>query len=119
MAGLTLYEVSVPTFSKGLTTLLAVLAKAEEYAKEKGIKADDFVTASLSEDMKPLSFQVQVVSNTVKKSIWRLTGDETESWDDNETTMAQLKTRVQKTLDLLKTVDAKKIDGKEDNPVEL
>ena len=51
--------------------------------------------------------------------MWRLTGDEGESWDDNETSMAQLKARVQKTLDLLKTVDASKVNGKEDTAVEL
>ena len=62
---------------------------------------------------------MQVASNTVKKSVWRLTGEEIESWDDNETTMEQLKARVQKTLDLLKTVEAAKIDGKEENNVEL
>jgi uncharacterized protein len=51
--------------------------------------------------------------------VWRLTGEEIESWEDNEATMEQLKARVQKTLDLLKSVDAKKIDGKEESMVEL
>jgi len=69
--------------------------------------------------MRPLSFQVQVASNTVKKSIWRLTGEEVESWEDDETTLEQLKARVQKTLDLLGKTDPKSVDGREDRLVEL
>ncbi len=115
---ITLYDASIPTFRKGLNTLLHILEKAEEHAKQTGIKADDYVTAALCEDMKPLSFQVQVVSNTVKKSIWRVTGDEIESWEDNESTMAQLTARVKKTLDLLKNVSAEKLIA-EDTAVEL
>ncbi len=119
MSGLTFYEVSIPTFTKGLHTLQAILAKAEAYAKSKGLDADEYAEAALCEGMKPLNFQVQVVSNTVKKAVWRLTGDEIESWDDDEDTMAQLNARIQKTLDLLKTVDPKQLDGKEDDNVEL
>jgi len=119
MPGLALYDVSVGTFTKALNVLLNILNKAEAYAQEKGVDVDSYAATALCEDMKPLSFQIQVASNTVKKSLWRLTGDEGESWDDNETTIEQLKARVQKTLDLTKTVDADKINGKEDNNVEL
>ncbi|OAA65366.1 hypothetical protein SPI_02153 [Niveomyces insectorum RCEF 264] len=119
MPAVTLYEVSITTFTRGLKSLAAILDKCEAYAKEKGIDADSYVAASLAEDMKPLSFQIQVASNVVKKSVWRLTGNETESWADDETTIAQLKARVQKTLDLLKTVDAKTLEGKDDTIVEL
>ncbi len=119
MPGLTLYEVSIPTFTKGLEALTHILDKAEEYAKEKGVGVDSYVAAALCPDMKPLSFQVQVASNTVKKSVWRLTGVETESWDDNESTMAELKARIDRTLKLLKEVEPKTLEGKEDNPVEL
>ncbi len=116
---LTLSEVSLPVFTKGLNTLTHILTKAEEFAKEKGENADAYVTASLAPDMKPLSFQIQVCSNTIKKSIWRLTGEEAESWNDDESTIEQLKARIQKTLDLLNKADPKSVDGKEDEVVEL
>jgi len=67
MSGLSLYEVSAGTFTKGLTALLNILNKAEAYAKEKGVDAESYVATALCEDMKPLSFQVQVGS-----SYWKL-----------------------------------------------
>jgi len=119
MAPLSFYDISIPTFRNGLETLAQILSKAEQHAKEKGLNVDDYVNASLADDMKGLSFQVQTVSNTAKKSVWRLTGDETAPWADDETTFEQLKARVQKTLDLVKSVDRAKIDGKEDEKVGL
>lgn len=119
MAGLTFYDISIPLFTKSLKSLENILAKAEEHAAANGVSADSYVSEKLTENMFPLSFQVQVVSNTIKKSIWRLTGVENEAWEDNETTMGQLKTRVQKTLDLVATVDAKAVNGRENVVVEL
>ena len=119
MPAITLYEVSIGTFIKGLKTLTAVLEKAATHAKDKGEDPDAYVTAALCEDMRPLSFQVQVVSNTIKKSVWRLTGNEVESWADDETTLAQLITRTQRTLELLQGISEASITGKDDNMVEL
>ena len=67
---ISLYEVSVTTYTKGLTTLLNILNKAESYAKEKGVDADSYVATSLCEDMKPLSFQVQVCSGCIRTLGW-------------------------------------------------
>jgi hypothetical protein len=120
MPGLTLYEASVPVFIKGLKTLDAILTKAEAHTAEAGVaNADAFAGEKLIEGMFPLSFQVQVASNTVKKFVWRVTGVEGEVWEDNETTMAELHARVKKTLDLLATVEAAEVNGKEDKIVEL
>ncbi|KLU85563.1 hypothetical protein MAPG_04586 [Magnaporthiopsis poae ATCC 64411] len=119
MPGITLYESSGAVFEKGLKALDAILSKAEAHAAEQGINADTYPAEKLIEGMLPLSFQVQVVSNTTKKWIQRITGAELNEWEDNETTMAQLHARVKKTLDLLATVDAAAVNGKEDNIVEL
>ncbi len=119
MGAVTLYEVSIATFAKGLNTLIAILQKAQECAKENGKDADVYASAALCEDMKPLVFQILVASNTVKKSIWRLTGVEIESWPDDETTMDQLVTRVQRTLDLVESVTEESIAGRDDVVVEL
>jgi uncharacterized protein len=119
MAPVTLYEVSITTFAKGLQTLKHILEKAAEHATAQGLGADAYVNASLCEDMRGLAFQVQVVSNTAKKSVWRLTGNDVESWTDDETTMAQLIARTQRTLDLVQAVEESAIAGKDDTMVEL
>ncbi|CAK7275060.1 hypothetical protein SEPCBS57363_006484 [Sporothrix epigloea] len=119
MPAVTLYEVSITTFDKGLTTLKHILEKAKEYATTQGTDPNTYVNASLCDDMKGLAFQVQVASNTVKKSVWRLTGTDVESWADDETTLEQLIERTQRTIDLVQTVDEALITGKDDNIVEL
>ncbi|CAK7214184.1 hypothetical protein SEUCBS140593_002097 [Sporothrix eucalyptigena] len=119
MPAVSLYEVSITTFAKGLTTLKHILEKAGEHATAQGLDPNAYVNAALCEDMRPLSFQVQVASNTVKKSVWRLTGTDVESWADDETTLAQLVARTQRTLDLVQAVDEASIAGKDDTIVEL
>jgi len=121
MPGITLYEASIPLFLKGMETLGSILDKAAAHAKEKGLDADaDYPGARLVEDMLPLSFQIQIASNTAKKTVARLTGEDTVGpWEDNEKTMAELKARVDKTIDLLKSVKPDSVDGKEDAIVEL
>ena len=119
MSALSLYYLSIPTFTSGIKTLQAVLKKAEEHAASKSVAADSYVTSALHPDMKPLSFQIQVVSNTAKKAVWRLTGEDIESWADDESTMAQLQARLQRTLDLLATVKPEQVNGKENTLVEL
>lgn len=119
MSALSLYYVSIPTFTSGLKALQGILKKAEGHAAERGVSPDSYASLAMCEDMKPLSFQIQTASNTAKKAVWRLTGEEIESWDDNETTMRQLQDRLQKTLDLLATVKPEQVNGKEDSLVEL
>lgn len=101
MPAISLYEVSITTFQKALKALGDIIDKSENYAKERGEDPEAFVTASLIADMKPLSFQVQVVSNTIVKSVWRLTGENGGIWPDEEKTIAELKARIQKTADFL------------------
>ncbi|KAL1966015.1 hypothetical protein VTN77DRAFT_4955 [Rasamsonia byssochlamydoides] len=112
-----LYTYSVPTFIGGLNTLSHILKKAEEYAKEKGIPLAEFVDARLYEDMKPLSFQVQTVSNTAKNSLVRVAGTEPVPMEDNETTFEELQTRITRTIEVLKAADASLFAGKEDADV--
>ena len=56
---LSLYDVTVPTFTQTLGALAGVLEKAEAHCGEKGMRPDDWAGARLFSDMLPLSFQVQ------------------------------------------------------------
>lgn len=114
MSSIQIYDVSVGLMIKGLTTLRHILQKATESPD-----AASFPDAKLFDDMRPLSFQIQVASNTAKKTVSRFTGVEGEVWEDNETTMPELIARVDKTLELLKGVDPKSLEGKESANVEL
>ncbi|MGQ0534037.1 MAG: DUF1993 domain-containing protein [Caulobacteraceae bacterium] len=63
---LSLYDVTVPTFTQILGAMSSVLDKGEAHAVEKGMRPDEWAGARLFSDMAPLSFQVkQAVHHSV------------------------------------------------------
>lgn len=117
---MSLYETVVPLFQSGLQTYDHILAQAEAYAKEKGVDVDaTFFNARLVEDQLPLSFQVQNTTSLVQINVGRLIGEDITPFDKDEKTVADLRKRVQKTLEFLKGVDASKAAGKEESSVDL
>lgn len=117
---MSLYDTIVPLFQSGLQTYDHILAQAEVYAKEKGVDVDaTFFDARLVEDQLPLSFQVQNTTSLVQINVGRLIGEDITPFDKDEKTVADLRKRVQKTLEFLKGVDAAKAAGKEESSVDL
>ncbi|KAH8886194.1 hypothetical protein GQ53DRAFT_750765 [Thozetella sp. PMI_491] len=114
MAPITMYDASVAIYISGMKTLLHILQTA---SKEAG--AESLPDARLYEDMRTLTFQVQAASNTSKKSLTRLTGKDYGSWEDKETTMPDLIARVEKTLNMLESVDPKEIEGADEKLIAL
>ena len=114
-----MYAVSVGTFSRMLTNLLAMLEKAEAYASERKFKPDVLVNQRLAPDMLPLSFQIQNATDHIKGAAARLAGRDVPSWPDDEKSFADLKVRVQKTIDYLATFTPADIDGTENKEIVL
>ncbi|OBT72339.1 hypothetical protein VF21_09450 [Pseudogymnoascus sp. 05NY08] len=107
-----LYDQSIPVLIKFLNNLSAILDKSVAYADEKGISHEELLTTRLRDDMRPLPFQVQSVSNASKFLCVRVFGMENIVLEDNETTFPELRTRIAKTIEILQSVDATKIDVK-------
>ncbi|KAK4188594.1 hypothetical protein QBC35DRAFT_495881 [Podospora australis] len=115
-----LSSVVINYFSKGLSTLQHILQKAEEHAASQGKDATaEFIDAKLIDDMKPLTFQVQNSTSTVRKTLYRLQGQEDQPWEDNEKTFADLYARVEKARKLIQDADQGKIDELADSEVDL
>jgi hypothetical protein len=104
-------KASIPVFEIGLNALLAVLDKAAAFAAAKKIEPSVLLQTRLAPDMFPLVRQVQIVSDQAKNGSSRLAGVEAPRFEDNETTIDQLKDRVTRTLAYVKTLDTKQIDG--------
>jgi len=98
---LSLYEVTVPTFLHTLHNLKGILEKAVAHAEARKFDANVFMTMRLYPDMFPLSRQVQIAGDVAKGAAARLSGTEPPKFEDNETTLAELVTRVTKTIDYL------------------
>lgn len=116
---LTMYQASIPVFVRMLGNLSAILDKAAAHAETKKIDPAIFVTARLTPDMFPLSRQVQIATDMVKGCAARLAGIDVPSYEDNETTFADLQERITKTVAFLQSVSALQIDGSEDRKITL
>jgi hypothetical protein len=116
---LSLYQASIPVFIRGLNNFAAILKKGEEYAVAKKIDPSVLVNARLAPDMFPLSRQVQIATDVVKGGGARLAGVDVPSFADEETTFAELQTRLSKTIAFLETLTPAQIDGSENKAVTL
>jgi hypothetical protein len=112
--GFGLYEASVPVFVNSLTNMRSWLDKA---AAEKDEAA--LMEARLAPDMRPFPAQYQMASDSAKNALARLTGTEAPSMPDTEASFAELKERCNRTIDYLKSIDARALDGSEEREVVL
>src|SRR4051794_41950232 len=96
-------QASLPTFEIGLNALAAILDKAEAFAAAKKVDPSVLLNTRLAPDMFPLVRQVQVVTDQVKNGSARLAGVEPPAYEDKETTIADLKARLAKTVAFVKT----------------
>jgi hypothetical protein len=116
---LSLYDVTVPVFIRGLENLDHILDKGAAHFAEAGRPESELTTARLIGDMHPLTAQIQRASDTAKGIVTRLGGAENVAMPDEEQTIAELKTRIARTIDVLKGAKRETFDGKEDAPIEI
>jgi uncharacterized protein len=116
---ITMHSASVPVFTRMLGNLLAWLDKAEAHAQEKKFEASVYLAARLAPDMLPLTSQIQIACDMAKFGVARLAGVDAPKFDDKETSIAELRERVHKTLEFIQSVPAAKTDGSDDKDVTI
>ncbi len=116
---ISMYQASVPQLKKMLVNLTAILTKAEEHAAAKGVDGKVLVEARLFPDMFPLAKQVQIACDQVKFGLARLAGIEAPKFDDTESTLAQLKERITKTIAFIDSIKPEQIDGTEAKEIQF
>ena len=114
---ISMYQASVPAFTRALNNLAFILEKAEQHATAKKIDPAVLVNARLFPDMFPLAKQVQIASDAAKGGAARLAQATPPSFEDTETTFAQLVERCRKTVAYLESLKPEQIDGSEDRTV--
>jgi hypothetical protein len=110
---ISMYQASVPQFRKMLVNLSAILTKTEEHVAAKGLDGKVLVEARLFPDMFPLAKQVQIACDQVKFGLARLASVEAPKFNDDESTLAQLKERIAKTIAFIDVIKPEQIDGAE------
>lgn len=116
---MSLYENSVPQFIKMLKNLDKWFDKAEAHAKARGFDSSVYLTSRLAPDQFAFTRQVQIACDAAKNGSARVTGKTPPAFADNETTLAELRTRIQKTLTYLETFSAQDFEGVETRKVPL
>lgn len=116
---LSLYQISVPVFERGLNAFLAILDKAEEHAQARKFDPNNYLAVRLSPDMFPLARQIQAFCDHAKRATFRLAGKEPPVTEDKETTIDELRARIRTTLDMLKSIDPKAMEGGETRELEI
>ncbi len=113
----TMSQAGLPVFEIGLNALSTVLDKAAAHAAAKKIDPAVLLGWRLAPDMFGLARQVQVACDQAKNGASRLAGVEPPKFEDNETTIDQLKERLAKTVAFLKSLDGKAIDASADREI--
>lgn len=114
-----LYDFTVPSFTRALQNLARQLEKAQTYAGNKKIDFKALAETRLIADMHPLTSQVQIACDNAKGAVARLAGIEAPRHEDNEKTYEELQARIAKTLDFISSAKREQFDGAEDRQVVL
>lgn len=108
---------SLPVFKAMLGNLSHILDKAQAHAEARKFDPAALLQFRLAPDMLPFTRQIQVACDAAKNGVARISGVEAPKFEDSEATFAELKARIQKTLDYLATVPAERLDGTEDKDI--
>jgi len=114
---LSMFQASVPAFIRALTNLAGILDKGLAYSQARKIEEAVLLNSRLFPDMFPLVRQVQIATDTARSGAARLAGAEFPSYEDKETTFAELAARIQNTVKYLQTLRPAQIDGSEDRTI--
>jgi uncharacterized protein len=114
-----MYQASVPAFVQMLGSLAAILDKAEAYAAERKIDPTVLLGWRLAPDMFALARQVQIATDHAKGCCARLAGVEVPKYADEETTFADLRARIARTIEFVQSFEPSDIDGSEDRGITI
>ncbi len=114
-----LYDIAAPLFRGQLSALATVLDKGAAFAEAKKIDPSVLLTARLAPDMFALTRQVQIATDMARGCVARLAGLEPPKEDDNETSFADLKARIQRTIDYIDGVSPAAFEGAERREITL
>jgi hypothetical protein len=105
------YDATVPAFLQILGSLTGILTKAEAHCKANNTLPYVLFGARLYPDPLPLTLQIQLVCDFTGKSCARLTNSEVPSTPDTEKTFDELRARLARTIDYVKTFKPEAFEG--------
>ena len=114
---MTLTNLIVPSYLQMLSALSAWLGKAQ--AQMAAAEAEALLSARLAPDMFALTRQVQIAADHAKGCCARLAGVDVPKYADDETTFADLRARIDRTVGFVQSFKPTGIDGSEERDITL
>jgi hypothetical protein len=115
---ITMYSAAVPVFIQHLTGLKTVLEKSEAAATARKLDPNVVLNLRLYPDMFTLARQVRQASEHALGA-GRAAGVEVPKLPDLDNSFEEMKSRIDKTIDFLKTLKPAQLDGKEDSKLTI
>jgi hypothetical protein len=112
-----MYNASIPVFTQLLTALNAILDKADSHITNNKMLPETLLQASLFPDMFNFTRQVQIASDFAKGVSARLAGVDMPAYEDSESTILELKKRIEKTLSFIASITPELINGSEEKEI--
>jgi hypothetical protein len=116
---ITLYGTAFTSAVRALRNLDGILDKAVASAEARKFDPNVLLGCRLAPDMFPLLRQVQIACDFCKGPLARLAGIENPKFDDVETTIPELKARIARTLEFVKSVPESSLAGAEDRDITI
>ena len=116
---ISMHALSVDIFANTLGNLSFLLEKAAKNAASRKIEPGVLLASRLAPDMLPLTRQVQIACDLAKNSVARLAAQEPPRFEDTETSIDQLRVRIARTIDFLKSVPASALEGSETRDIKV
>ena len=116
---LSIHEGSVPVLARVLSNVAGIVEKGRLHAESEKIDPTVLLGMRLYPNMFAFTRQVQVVSDTAKGCMARLAAVEPPKFPDTETSFAELKERLGKTLAFVNGFKPQQLEGADSRPVVL
>ena len=117
MTSLSMYQATVPTCTRALNSLAAILEKAAGYAESRKIDTAVLLQTRLYPDMLPLSTQIYIANDIAAGGAARLAGAPVPAFDGKDKTLAELIANTRRTVEYLATLKPQQFEGSEDRTI--
>jgi hypothetical protein len=114
---LTMYTATVPTCTRALNCLAAILDKAAAHAETRKIHPATLLGTRLFPDMLPLAAQIQIANDIAQGGAARLAGAEVPVFEAKERTLAEWIGATRGTIAYLESLKPAQFEGSEERTV--
>jgi hypothetical protein len=114
---LTLYTATVPTCTRALTNLAAILEKAAAHAEARKIAPAVLLNTRLFPDMFPLATQIHIANDIAQGGAARLAGVDVPTFESKERSLPEWIAATRATIAYLESLQPAQFDGAEDKTI--